>query len=87
MSTTETLDTIYMELLGVHAELRELKKQKTSLGLMTFADIQEEVGLGKSATYKLLARPDAPKKIRLSGTCVRYRRSDVENFFNSLQEK
>lgn len=86
MSVNSSLDAVYMELLGVHAELRELMAQ-SSLNLMTFQDISDALGLGRSATYKLLARPDAPKKIRLSGTCVRYRRKDVEKFLDSLIEK
>ncbi|MEU7291764.1 helix-turn-helix domain-containing protein [Streptomyces exfoliatus] len=49
-------------------------------------DVLTELGISRSAFYRLRARGQAPRCIKLPNGQIRIRRSDLDSWFNACEE-
>ena len=54
--------------------------------LLTLADVGERLSLSKRAVYRLIAKGDLPKPVKLGGATRLYE-SDLEEFFQTLKSE
>ncbi|MFD9211795.1 helix-turn-helix transcriptional regulator [Streptomyces sp. NPDC059544] len=53
---------------------------------MKLADVLDELGMSRAAFYRMRARGQAPKCLKLPNGQLRFRRTEFEKWLNGLEE-
>lgn len=53
---------------------------------MKLADVLDELGMSRAAFYRMRARGQSPKCLKLPNGQLRFRRADFEKWLNDLEE-
>lgn len=54
--------------------------------LIPLSKVIEEIGFGKSSIYRMIKRKEFPRPVKLGTKSVRWKRSQLERWKNSLRE-